>query len=110
MRGHWAWDLGDLVRSAADHDGTFAPERFLAVVQGFVPAAGIQADADALLLAPRYVTLMLAVRFLCDHLRGDRYFRVAARGDNLSRAVAQFRLLQQMEQQEAALRAKLDRV
>ena len=109
MWGHWAWDFGDLVRSAAADGGEFSPQRFLALVEGFLPAAGIEADPDSLLLAPRYVALMLGVRFLTDHLRGDRYFRVTARGDNLQRAEEQFQLLQRMEEREAELRLRLER-
>jgi Ser/Thr protein kinase RdoA (MazF antagonist) len=109
MWGHWAWDFGDLVRSAAADGGEFSPQRFLALVEGFLPAAGIEADPDSLLLAPRYVALMLGVRFLTDHLRGDRYFRVTARGDNLQRAVEQFQLLARMEEREAELRLRLER-
>jgi hypothetical protein len=84
-------------------------DRFLGVVEGFVSSADVETDADSLLLAPRYVTLMLAVRFLTDHVRGDRYFRVSARGDNLLRAQAQFRLLEHMERREDELRRALER-
>ena len=46
--------------------------------------------------APVYVAFMLGIRFLTDHLEGDRYFRVSARGDNLHRARAQFELVRQL--------------
>ncbi|MDZ7669215.1 MAG: aminoglycoside phosphotransferase family protein [Gammaproteobacteria bacterium] len=113
MCGHWAWDFGDLARSAAARGERFG-ERFdvalfAAAARGFTAAAGIPVDRDALLLAPRYVALMLGVRFLTDHLRGDRYFKVAARGDNLARARAQLALLEDMEAREADLRAALGR-
>jgi Ser/Thr protein kinase RdoA (MazF antagonist) len=109
MRGHWAWDFGDLVRSAAaDGVGSAAPvafdiERFAALARGFVGSGAVARDADALVLAPRYVALMLAVRFLTDHLEGDRYFKVRARGDNLQRARQQLELLGAMEGQERAM-------
>ena len=57
--------------------------------------------------APRYVTLMLVVRFLTDHLEGDRYFRVERRGENLERAAAQWRLLLEMEQAADAMAAAI---
>ena len=121
MYGHWAWDFGDLVRSAAadlapvlaaDVAGAGQPEvavafsmtRFAAVVRGFVGSGATERDLDALVLAPRYVALMLAVRFLTDHLAGDRYFRVSAPGENLLRARQQLELLQQMERLERAMR------
>lgn len=31
------------------------------------------------------MSFMLAVRFLTDHVEGDVYFKIARRGDNLSR-------------------------
>lgn len=105
MRGHWAWDAGDLIRSAASDAAGFSLERFAAVVRGMREAGGIDAPAEAWALAPRYVTLMLGVRFLTDHLEGDWYFRVDRRGDNLARARAQFRLLLELERSEAAMLA-----
>jgi Ser/Thr protein kinase RdoA (MazF antagonist) len=110
MFGHWAWDFGDLARSAAVEAGGFSVDRLVALVKGFVPAAGIDPTPDELLMAPRYVALMLGVRFLTDHLRGDRYFRVTAPGDNLRRAREQFALLQDMEREESQLREFLRRV
>ncbi len=107
MRGHWAWDFGDLARSAAAAGSRFDLHRFAAVAEGFVAGSGLAPDLQPLLLAPRYVTLMLAVRFLTDHLQGDRYFRVGARGENLQRARAQFDLLLAMEAAHSEAQAAL---
>lgn len=107
MYGHWAWDFGDLVRSAAADGSVCNVPRFAAVGRGFAAAAAVAADAETLLLAPRYVGLMLGVRFLVDHLAGDRYFKVAARGENLTRARRQLALVQDMERQETAMRQAL---
>ena len=63
----------------------------------------LDAPPETWALAPRYVTLMLAVRFLTDHLEGDRYFRVRRAGENLARAHVQFGLLEAFERQEGAL-------
>ncbi len=104
MPGHWAWDFGDLVRSTVTGSG-FSVSRFAALARGFAVAAGVSGEADALVLAPRYLALMLAVRFLTDHLRGDRYFKVAGRGDNLERAWAQLRVLEDLERHEGEMRA-----
>lgn len=101
MRGHWAWEFGDLARAALD--GAVRPSRFRAVAKGYLAEAEVAAAAEDLVLAPRYVTFMLGVRFLTDHLAGDRYFKVAARGENLQRAQAQFRLLEALEAQEPSL-------
>ena len=42
---------------------------------------------------------MLSVRFLDDHLRGDRYFRVSQRGENLARSKSQFQQYLQLQEQ-----------
>lgn len=110
MFGHWAWDFGDLARSGAVEGGRFSVSRLVALVEGFVPAAGIDPGVDELMMAPRYITLMLGVRFLTDHLRGNRYFRVTAPGDNLRRVGEQFALLEDMERKESQLREALRRV
>lgn len=122
MLGHWAWDAGDLLRSAS----ATAPvrqrserglpqwrvpppdvDRFAAVVRGMRATAGITAAPDEWVQAPVYVTVMLTARFLTDHLEGDWYFRVAARGDNLDRAEAQSALLQGFDQVAPALRSAI---
>ena len=103
MRGHWAWDFGDLVRSGAASAAGFSLELFAALADGFVSEKIGPLDAWDLVVAPRYVCLMLGVRFLTDHLQGDRYFKVSARGENLERAERQFRLLEAMEACEAEM-------
>jgi Ser/Thr protein kinase RdoA (MazF antagonist) len=107
MRGHWALDFGDLARSAAADGSRFRVDLFAAAARGFLRSGAAPYDADALLMAPRHVALMLGVRFLTDHLRGDEYFKVTARGDNLRRAEEQFALLTNMEAKEGALLAAL---
>ena len=104
MYGHWAWDFGDLVRSAAGEAGTFSLDRYEMLLEGFLGETNVVATIAELVLSPRYMTLMLGVRLLADHLRGDRYFKVDGAGDNLHRAEAQFRLLESMEQVEVEMR------
>jgi Ser/Thr protein kinase RdoA (MazF antagonist) len=114
MLGNWGWDFGDLVRSAAADGARVSVARFAAIAAGYV-GSGALAQAgpervDELVLAPRYVALMLGVRFLTDHLRGDGYFKVHARGENLARARRQLALLEDLERRERALRAAASRV
>ncbi len=106
MRGPWWLDFGDLVRSATCTDaGEFQREFYPALAEGFFKgragskgSVGLRAfDLTAALRAPAHMTYMLCVRFLTDHLRGDRYFNVEQRGDNLVRAERQFRLLKTLE-------------
>lgn len=101
MWGNWAWEFGDLVRSLSGQQPLAS--RFEAAARGYLGEAGVAATAEELVLAPRYTTFMLAVRFLTDHLQGDRYFKTASRGENLLRAAAQFRLLAAMESMECEL-------
>ena len=101
MWGNWAWEFGDLIRSMSGEAPV--PSRFEAAARGYLGEAGVAATAEDLVLAPRYTTFMLGVRFLTDHLRGDRYFKTSKPGENLERAIAQFRLLEAMEAMESEL-------
>ena len=53
-------------------------------------------------MAPRYVTFMIGLRYLTDHLDGDRYFKVNAHGENRQRALDRFGFLQALEAAEPA--------
>lgn len=98
MHGHWAWDFGDLVRSVAFSRGGFDPDDYQACVTGFRAGKGSQdLGAGCLVSAPAYLSYMLGLRFLTDHLDGDRYFSVPNHGDNLGRAKEQFALFQQFQ-------------
>ena len=101
MWGNWAWEFGDLVRSMSGNRPVVS--QFEAAARGYVGEARIVATAEDLVLAPRYTTFMLGVRFLTDHLRGDRYFKVSKPGENVARAQAQFRLLAVLETLESEM-------
>ena len=109
MQGHWAWDLGDLVRSLATTEGALDGELFAAACAGFLSGSGRRATTAELLAAPRYVTFMLGVRFLTDHLLGDRYFKVSEPGENRTRSRQQFALLVELEQHQTQLQRALGR-
>ena len=53
------------------------------------------------------MTLELGLRFLADHLAGDRYFKIRQSGHNLYRAQAQFNLAESIEKQEREIRGLL---
>ncbi|MGD8416455.1 MAG: aminoglycoside phosphotransferase family protein, partial [Pseudomonadales bacterium] len=99
MTGHWAWDFGDLARSALA--GTLSAEAaapaLAALTRGFADGSGRVLTPATVAGAPVYVAFMLGVRFLTDHLLGDRYFRVSHTGENLSRARTQFELVRLLE-------------
>jgi aminoglycoside phosphotransferase (APT) family kinase protein len=102
LAGPLAWDLGDFLRSAASRGGEDRPEAAAvdrelldAGVSGFLEGLGEPLEAaalPALAAAPAHMAFMLGVRFLTDHLAGDRYFRVRRPDHNLDRAATQLAL------------------
>jgi hypothetical protein len=46
---------------------------------------------------------MQAVRFLTDHINGDKYFKIKFEGHNLQRAKAQFQLVKMLDANAAAM-------
>lgn len=53
--------------------------------------------------AIRLIPFELALRFLADHLRGDRYFRISTPGENLCKAQVQLALLVDIERKTEAI-------
>ena len=108
MAGSVLWDVGDLARSltttesedAADASRVrFLQERFDALLHGYLAEADgflTPAEHAGLTVAPVIVTFEQAVRFLADHLAGDRYYRVLRPSQNLERARTQLALLDSM--------------
>lgn len=110
------YDLGDCLRSCCNRSGEAAEcaanVRFdldicRAILRAYFAEAGaFLTDIERYYLydAIRLLPLELGLRFLTDHLEGDRYFKVEHPGQNLQRALVQFRLVESIEQQEGALR------
>lgn len=114
MLGDPAWDFGDLVRSAfagseeSAPAGAFSRRRFEPLCQGFAAACDCIDDCARFAAAPAYMSFMLAVRFLTDHLRGDVYFQVARRGQNLLRARSQLALAKRFGDATPTMRRMLE--
>ena len=109
MVGHWAWDFGDLVRSVAFSRGGFDGLDYRACLEGFLHGRGEKFSEDNSLLehlvgAPGFLAFMLGLRFLTDHLSGDRYFKVSSHGANLQRAIEQFELFAQFQSNQEIMR------
>lgn len=109
-------DVGDCLRSCANRAGE-SPDALDAVRFDLDVArsllAGYLAEARGILTgeetarlydAIRLLPFELGLRFLADHLEGDVYFRTAWRGQNLHRALVQFRLLESIEDHAQPLR------
>ena len=109
-------DFGDAARSlcnpagespAALDDVELDLELFKAFIDGY------KIEVDRMAQSPNGafyyeailgMTLELGLRFLTDHLAGDRYFKVQQPGHNLYRAQAQFNLATSIEKQEPLIR------
>ena len=99
MPGTLLFDVGELLRTAStasaedDPDGQSVDDaRIAAVVRGFLDGAGplvTTAERAGFSLAGPLMALENAVRFLADHLNGDRYFAIERDGHNIDRARAQ---------------------
>jgi hypothetical protein len=108
MPGLALFDFGDLVRSAASSTAEDEPDTakvFIkedlrqALTEGYLSTAGkfLTVEEKALLpVAPKVIAIELAMRFLTDYLRGDKYFRTKYAGHNLVRARNQLALFKSM--------------
>lgn len=117
MPGLSLYDFGDLARRAAspvaEDERDLAkvrvdPRLFDALVDGYVGGAGATLLAEEraeLVFASELMTLLLGMRFLADHLAGDRYFRIRRPGQNLDLARTQLALLADFERQQRELEA-----
>jgi Phosphotransferase enzyme family len=117
MPGTVVFDFGELARTGAcpvPEDERqldrvrLDPELFRGLASGFVAGARgllMAAEIRALALAAPLMALENGVRFLTDHLEGDRYFKIARPGHNLDRARAQLRLATTMLDAEREVRA-----
>ena len=115
MPGSALYDFGDLVRSTVSSTPEDEEDRsrvavnlefFAALARGYVGAAGAvltPRERDLLVFAGQLITFEQAARFLTDHLAGDRYYRIARPGHNLSRARSQLALLGSLVDQAPAL-------
>jgi Ser/Thr protein kinase RdoA (MazF antagonist) len=114
MPGTLLSDFGDMVRSATsptpederDLGAVGAqPPLFAGLAEGYLAEAGeilTATEKDLLVVAGQIITWEQAVRFLTDHLDGDRYYRVAYADHNLVRCRTQLALLESLERQAEA--------
>ena len=116
------YDIGDCCRSGCNKAGEEARDLEAvefdlglceSILEGYLNAAkaGLtRKDFDYLFDAIRLLPLELGLRFLTDHLNGDRYFKVERSGHNLDRARVQFKLTASIESQEGEIKAIIDRL
>jgi hypothetical protein len=111
MPGYVHYDFGDAVRSGCNRACEDEPrlERagididvFRGYARGFLESLHGCLGAEEishLAFSAKLFAYMIGLRFLNDHLGGDRYFKIKRPGHNLQRARVQFRLLEDMERQ-----------
>jgi Ser/Thr protein kinase RdoA (MazF antagonist) len=111
------YDIGDCLRSACNPAGEetehWQDVRFdlalaRAVLEGYLAVARDffeDADFDYVPESARLIAFELGLRFFTDHLAGDTYFKVAHHGQNLARALVQFKLAESVHGRLEELRA-----
>ncbi len=122
MPGLVAYDFGDMVRtttSPAKEDerdlskvGLQFP-MFEALARGYLSTAGeflTPAERKLLPFGGKLITFTIGLRFLTDFLAGDVYFKVHRDGHNLDRCRTQFKLVESIEQQEAAMNKLIEKI
>lgn len=115
MPGLVLYDFGDMCRTAcrpaAEDERDLSKvemrmDMFRALVTGYLDSAGgflTAAERSYLAFSARLITFEIGIRFLTDHLDGDRYFKIYRAGQNLDRARVQFKLVDSFERNEGAM-------
>jgi hypothetical protein len=108
-------DLGDCLRSTCNlaGEGGTGPVVFdlamcQAILAGYCGGHDLpmpEEQREMIFEAVLLLAFELGLRFFTDHLQGDGYFKVGRRGENLARAIRQFRLAEDIAAKEAEIRA-----
>ena len=122
MPGLALYDFGDMVRtttSPAQEDERDLSKvqmqfpMFEALVRGYLATAGeflTKEEKRHLAFSGKLITLEIGIRFLTDYLSGDIYFKVHREGHNLDRCRTQFKLVESIERQEAAMNKLVEKL
>jgi len=117
MPGYVHYDFGDAIRTftnTADEDEkdltkvSMNMEYFKAFSYGFLGEMKevlYKAEIDTLVFSAKLMTYVIGLRFLTDYLDGDVYYKTKYPEHNLTRARAQFKLLESMEMQVEKMEA-----
>lgn len=109
MPGYIFSDFGDLMRTVFNPFGEdnfpenanlVGDDLILSLFDGFLsPLSQLltNAEKEYLIKGGKKITLLQVLRFLEDHLKGDKYYQVNYSGHNLQRALSQMYLFQSME-------------
>jgi Ser/Thr protein kinase RdoA (MazF antagonist) len=117
MPGTVLYDFGDAIRTGANRATEdendlekvgIDLDLFRAYSKGYLETATQflnEQEKSLLAFSARFMTFIIALRFLTDHIDGDHYYRIHFPGHNLQRARAQFRLLETMEEKAEEMEA-----
>lgn len=112
MPGLALYDFGDLIRGATSPVAEDEPDAskvemrlpmFEAIVEGYLETARnflTPLEIDLLPFSAKLISLETGIRFLTDHLEGDKYFKVHREKHNLDRCRTQLALVKSIEDQE----------
>jgi hypothetical protein len=115
MPGCALYDFGDMVRTTTSP--TLEDEldlskvkmqmpMFKKLAEGYLSTAGeflTKGEKECIAFSGKLITFEIGIRFLTDFLSGDSYFRIHRPGHNLDRSRTQFKLVESIEKQEAAM-------
>ncbi len=115
MPGCALYDFGDMVRTTTSP--TLEDEldlskvkmqmpMFKKLAEGYLSTAGqflTRAEKSHIAFSGKLITFEIGIRFLTDYLSGDHYFRIHRPAHNLDRCRTQFKLVESIERQEAAM-------
>jgi hypothetical protein len=109
MPGLSLYDYGDAIRSISNkasedeqdlRNVNFDLQVFDLYTHGYLDSVGSELtsqEKDHLAFSAILMTLECGMRFLTDHLQGDKYFKIHRDGHNLDRCRTQFKLVADME-------------
>jgi len=122
MPGSLLFDFGDAIRFGAssaaedeqDLDKVYMRlDLFQAFARGFINGtrgALNEHELRALPMSAIVITFEIGLRFLTDHIDGDKYFAIHREGHNLDRARTQFKLVSDMEKKLPEMQAAVERL
>ena len=79
---------------------------FEAIVNGYLASARDVlngTEKDHLGFSAKLITFEIGIRFLTDHLQGDRYFKTHRERHNVDRARVQLKMVESFERNEKAM-------
>jgi Ser/Thr protein kinase RdoA (MazF antagonist) len=122
MPGTILYDFGDAIRTGASTGAEDEADLskidldlnlFEAYARGYLEVAREFLSPEEianLAFSARYMTFLIGLRFLTDHLDGDHYYRIRFPGHNLQRARAQFRLVTCIENKLPEMKQIIERI